>query len=194
MIRNYILLISGLLFSMSMAIAQNCPNSIGTQSTVTEVHFKITSGSCNDYPANIVIDGSAFSKGNCNGTNLYYDLVPPDPALSSPDTFSADFGFGICTYVNGSLQTLSTDAAVPNEEFAVFPNPVDYNGILNLKFRTVVTAEISLFDMTGRQILYRELKNVESSRINMGNFDNGVYLLKVKIDNRTRTRKIIFQK
>ncbi|MBT8272019.1 MAG: T9SS type A sorting domain-containing protein [Flavobacteriaceae bacterium] len=194
MIKNYILFILGMIFTAGMANSQNCPNSIGTQSTVTRVQFKITSGTCNDYPANILIDGSTFSKSNCNGTNLYYDLVPPDPALSSPDTFSADFGFGICTYVNGALQTLSNENVEVAPEFALFPNPVDKNAVLNIKFRNLVNAGISIFDMTGKQLLTRDLTAHEIFQVNLGNYENGIYLLRIKIDDRIMTRKIILQK
>lgn len=185
-----------LLFVMSFQLinAQSCPTSIGNSSTTTRPHFKISSGTCNDYPNSISIDGSTFSKGACNGTNLYYDLTS-GPALSSDDTFTANFGNGDCVYVNGTLQTLSIETEEnPVSKTKVFPNPIAESDVLNLLFNKNVSGQLNLFDVTGKLVFRDAISNTNMKKINISGLNNGIYMLQIVADNVSSTRKIVVMK
>ncbi len=192
--QKYFLFTLTFLAGLVLSYGQNCPESIGNQSNTTEVHFKITSGTCNDYPNDITIDGKSFSQSGCNGTNMYYTVNPPDTPLSSPDTFTADFGFGVCSYVNGQLQTLSNPEIDPLSGFSIHPNPVSGDGIVNIKFKTPVQAAISVYDLTGKRLIqtvYDERMNV---KIDLSEYANGIYLMRIQSEFSNLTRKIILQR
>ncbi|MBT8253390.1 MAG: T9SS type A sorting domain-containing protein [Flavobacteriaceae bacterium] len=188
--KNYLLsIIMTLIFSASWA--QQCPQSIGTQSTTTVPHFKITSGTCNDYPTNITIDGSNFTKSSCNGTNLKYTLVPPDPQLSSADSFTADFGFGTCTYVNGALQTLSSEDPDLLIKTQIYPNPLLDQGSLKIRFQREVSTDIFIFDLTGKSVYTNQFSGIDQLEIETDVLSNGIYLLQIRTDLGNTTKKIV---
>ncbi|WP_299017616.1 T9SS type A sorting domain-containing protein, partial [uncultured Polaribacter sp.] len=78
----------------------------------------------------------------------------------------------------------------------VFPNPS--KGIFNVKLKNLEgSAHIKLFNMQGRLIQYRYIRNVRSqSRVTMGNYRlrDGVYAVKVITNGTTYTENIIIKK
>jgi len=74
-----------------------------------------------------------------------------------------------------------------SKEFSASPNPV--NDILHIKAKEHIT-EINLFNVLGQEIYNQEF-NALNSQIDMSKFDNGIYFLKVKIDDIIGTIKII---
>jgi hypothetical protein len=173
--------------------AQNCPNSVGTQSTITEPHFKITSGTCNDYPDNITIDGSNFTKNGCNGTNMYYILVPPDPVLASEDTFTADFGFSTCQYINGQLQTLSVDANNVQRSLIISPNPMPKNSPLSLQFDKPISGHIDIFNSLGKRIFSDAILHSDSKVIEVTTLSSGLYIIRITSSNGNMIKKLLVQ-
>jgi len=195
MLKNYLFATILMLLTVTMLNAQSCPLSIGNSSTVTKPHFKITSGTCNDYPANITIDGSSFSKGSCNGTNLYYDLDSGQSPLLSDDSFTVDFGLGDCVYVNGALQTLSTsELENSTNEILIYPNPITENKALNINFNKAINAHINIYDLTGKLVLSDEVLNASTQQINISDLNDGIYMIQIVRDNVSITRKIVIMK
>ncbi len=194
MLKKYLFFTAIFFIEFGISSGQNCPPSIGSQSTTSAPHFKIDSGSCEDYPESISINGKSFVKSNCIGTDLYYDLLPPDAPLESNDTFSVNFGFGSCDYSDGESRTLSDIGSVYKNDFNIFPNPVDKGGMVSLTFRSPVNAEVSIYDLTGKQVFFRQMKGIRSSRLNLSGLANGIYLIKVESDTFNTTKKIILQR
>ncbi len=89
-----------------------------------------------------------------------------------------------------------------NEDFSlemqatVYPNPVsDY---LHLVFQDMAGEdfEIALYDINGKQVLYKELLNsTNNETLSLSSFNTGTYLLKIvkKNTEKTKTFKIIKQ-
>ena len=189
----YYFIIIVTLFFQSIS-AQNCPSSIGSQSTTTVPHFKITPGTCNDYPTNITIDGSNFTKTSCNGTNLKYILVPPDPALLSPDTCTSDFGFSLCSYINGVLQTLTTEEFNLVESMTVFPNPLLYGSLITIQFKSQISGKVEIYNLSGKIVFKGVILNSNNMPLNIQEMSNGIYLLRINSEDKSAIRKIVIMR
>lgn len=83
--------------------------------------------------------------------------------------------------------TLSTNDFNSNS-ITIYPNPVS-NGVLNIETSSNLTLEVELFNMLGQKVL--TTKNFKN--INVSGFNPGVYLVKVKQDSDSYTKKIIIE-
>jgi len=193
MIKKYFFGLLIVLISVHFLSAQNCPTSIANQSTTDIPFFKIDQGSsdCADYPDSITIDGSIFDKLSCSGANLKYHLRHGETPISSAGTFSADFGLGVCDYVNGELQTLSKDEFSKVNNPIIYPNPTSKSEFLNIRLKDQLTASILIYDLTGKLILKENMNNSIYKQINISPLNNGVYLLQIIADDISATRKIV---
>lgn len=103
-------------------------------------------------------------------------------------------GFGIPDYMEAnSILTVIENNDAYLSEISVYPNPFDGDFTISLNEDNVLVQEIELLDITGKRI---ELKQVEqgnnSVQFNkLQSLPKGVYILKVKAENITITRKII---
>lgn len=105
---------------------------------------------------------------------------------------SAGFNFNWANF----LKTVTSVDDVSNlEQFSIYPNPCSSS--LNYDLNAMGTAAVSvqLQDLAGRVLVSNALPvEVSSGHIDMGNFSNGVYLLKISSKGRSFTRKIIVNK
>lgn len=81
-----------------------------------------------------------------------------------------------------------------NKSLTIFPNPV-LNSQLNISFSGELNpgeVEISLFDITGRKVNITTISNAFNSwSLDLINIDTGIYILQVKGDGFTASKKII---
>lgn len=190
----YYLSIALLFIGVNTVIAQTCPTSLGNQSTLSTIHFKISSGTCNDYADYITIEGVRFDKLSCNGTNLKYQITTSD-IISSSSTFLVTFGDNElnCQYVNGQLVTLSNNNIAFDKLVAIYPNPVKGDN-LNLKIDQPIMAQINIFNVTGKRVLSDEIINSYSKSIDVSALNNGIFILQITTDKASTTRKVILMK
>jgi hypothetical protein len=182
-----ILALFAILFSIN---AQTCPASIqASQSSSTAVRFKIASGSCNTYPSAITIDGSTFTQSSCSGTNLNYAIDSGQTPIDE-NNFTADFGGGAeCTYV-GSVLGLA-ELGLLNEEISIYPNPIGENEFLEINLTENTDVNISIYNLLGKVVLTKSTNNSKSVIIDLENLNSGIYLLKINVDNKIITKKIV---
>jgi len=133
---------------------------------------------------------------------LLYDstVTGINHGLNQSVTRSPDFtgSFTLHTDANASLlfspgllidgNTLSINTFT-NDELSISPNPVK-NGIINIKSSISRVKKIELYDITGR-IVKQQILNSETLYIQTLN--SGVYLLKVSIEGKTATTKLLIQ-
>jgi hypothetical protein len=81
---------------------------------------------------------------------------------------------------------LSTNSFDINE-FEYFPNPV--NDKLSLRAQSNIQG-VSIYNILGQEVI-REIPNAVSSDIDMSELNNGAYFVKVTINDKTETIKII---
>jgi hypothetical protein len=106
----------------------------------------------------------------------------------------SDFGYATCEYTNGNLtaETLSIEQveAILNT-LKVYPNPVTNGQTLNVKFSGHLSADIQLYDVTGKMILTNKMDNLNHQKLDLNQIPNGMYFLKIGIDNLTITQKVV---
>ncbi|MCK5774854.1 MAG: T9SS type A sorting domain-containing protein [Bacteroidales bacterium] len=76
-----------------------------------------------------------------------------------------------------------------NNELSISPNPT--NGIFTIDFHEAGKSNISITDISGKIILYEN--NADRNQIDMSNFENGIYLIRIQTAKKTFTTKIIKQ-
>lgn len=87
-----------------------------------------------------------------------------------------------------------SDATLSNKDFSeselsIYPNPVN-NGFVTIKSQLSGLKHVELFDVMGRTVLKTQLN---SDRLDVRSFNPGLYLLKVSMDSRLTTKKIIIK-
>lgn len=68
-----------------------------------------------------------------------------------------------------------------------YPNPVS-NGKIYITSKSTLDKEISIFDVLGKKVLQTV---VNSKELNISNLSPGVYIIKIKENDATATRKLI---
>ena len=98
---------------------------------------------------------------------------------------TADPGyFGIEVF---DLNTLSTEDVNVNELFTYFPNPVSNN--LTIRAQKNIQ-NVAVYNILGQEVL-NNIPNTVESTVDMSNLKTGAYFVKVTIDNKTETIRII---
>lgn len=140
---------------------------------------------------------------SCNGTapsnyikfystdsmKLINDNVPqpmPNPAYSM-----RFYGKRISHYTTG-IKQVAGSPAIGEEQISIYPNP--NNGTVTIKSKFLLSGEtqIQITDAIGKEIRNEKLKTKdEKVVINIGDLQKGIYLLHIKIEQETITKKII---
>lgn len=116
------------------------------------------------------------------------------PSINSPNTtYTASewdsFPSNTCDDLGMHTQTLNV-ATFEASEFSIYPNPTNGDFVyINTKNNVEITA-ISVFDIAGIQVISQ---NNSSNQINVGELQQGMYLLQLQIGNQTVTKKLIKQ-
>lgn len=75
------------------------------------------------------------------------------------------------------------------EGLSFYPNPVS-NGKIYITSKSTLDKEITIFDVLGKKVLQTVLNSKE---LNVSNLSPGVYIIKIKEDDATATRKLIIK-
>jgi hypothetical protein len=81
------------------------------------------------------------------------------------------------------------------EEFGmqVYPNPVkDYLNISSRAANEIIS--IQILDLTGKMVYSNQFKAPFTERVNMQNWSNGIYIVRIQAGGKLETRKIILSK
>ena len=126
----------------------------------------------NDYNSTATLDGEEFAAGTHTITWTVTDVGGNSAECVSVITVN--------DYVN--IETFSQNG------ISIYPNPT--SGILNFDFADNNVQNIVITDITGKTIVEKtELKQNET--IDLSNFDNGIYLIKIQTATEIFTTKII---
>lgn len=88
--------------------------------------------------------------------------------------------------------TLSAEDFEGTNNLRLYPNPT--NTILNIEFKTVITSgTIEVFDMLGKQVFIQSLATDNLSKIDVSDWESGMYLIKMSSDNGEETQRFIKQ-
>ena len=175
------------------AFAQSCPLTGLSNTTSLFFFYQAGSSDCVDRPTVVTVGVNEFTLVECEPTYSVYDLSTGTP-LANPSFFLSDFGYATCEYTNGNLtaETLSIDQveAILNT-LKVYPNPVTNGNILNVKFSGHLSADIHLYDVAGKLILTNKIDSLNHQKLELNQIPNGIYFLKIGINNMTVTKKVV---
>ena len=91
--------------------------------------------------------------------------------------------------INGT--TLSINNQELQSSFAVYPNPS--NEIFNLTWTEQGTANIVIYDYTGKLILKKTQITAGNYELNLNGFSKGLYFAKISVNGKQATKKIILE-
>lgn len=75
------------------------------------------------------------------------------------------------------------------EGLSFYPNPVS-NGKIYITSKSSVAKEVTIFDVLGKKVLQ---KIVDSKELNVSELSPGVYIIKIREEEATATRKLIIK-
>ena len=189
----YFLMLCIGIFLPNALFAQSCPHTGFSNTTSLFFFYDAGSSDCVDRPSIVTVGENEFTLVECEPTYSVYDLSAGTP-LANPSLFVSDFGYATCEYTNGNLtnETLSIDQveAILNT-LKVYPNPLMNGNTLNVKFSGHLSAELHLYDVTGKMILTNKMDNLNHQKMILNQIPNGIYFLKIGIDNLMVAQKIV---
>lgn len=97
------------------------------------------------------------------------------------------FSLFLITSFTSQSQNVNTNVTQNIEELTVYPNPVS-NGKLYIVTKDNLTKKIEIFNVLGKSILETTLFGKE---MNISKLNPGIYILKIKENNISTTRKLI---
>lgn len=143
----------------------------------------VYSGTCG---ALVLVDCDDDSSGD----GFFSRVVIADPALANQTVYLRVFEFGnnaiLDFQISAFSDTLSTNSFDVNG-FEYFPNPV--NDKLSLRAQNNIQ-NVSIYNILGQEVV-RTAPNAVSGDIDMSQLNNGAYFVKVTINDKTETIKII---
>ncbi len=90
-----------------------------------------------------------------------------------------------------NAQEPKNGSSVTIENLNFYPNPVT-NGKIYITSKNSASKEISIYDVLGKLVLQTTL-NVNNKEVNVGALNSGVYIIKIKENDATATRKLIIK-
>jgi len=92
----------------------------------------------------------------------------------------------LCAFAqDGKPNSQNQDSTI--EGLSFYPNPVS-NGKIYITSKLAIDKEVTIFDVLGKKVLQTV---ISSKELNISNLSPGVYIIKIKENNATATRKLI---
>jgi hypothetical protein len=136
------------------------------------------------------LDGWAYRNSNTGPEGTTF--TPTNWTYSGANAFdnqtlnsTASIPFPIGTYSN-------TTASVNNNQvinFSIFPNPTN-TGFVTIKSNQMGAVQAQVFDLLGKEVINTVVNN---ERLDVGNLNAGVYVVKLTQNKNTTTKKLIIQ-
>lgn len=143
-------------------------------------------------------DLTSVSDGNGGGPPGF-DAAATLAAANRLRILSAVSPSFIGDFINGEMHldnieastTLSTPNVELNDSFSVYPNPG--KSIMNIALQNANgLARLEVFDVLGKRIYAQELSEL-TNRINISNWNSGMYLVKITSENGSQTKRFVKQ-
>jgi hypothetical protein len=168
--------------------------------------------------ANVTVaQGGPYTDG---GSNAAFPVPDVNLTLANDCyTFQMNdsYGDGICcSYGNGNYQILGGGVQIPgttgstfssvdvrkftvnsatavneveNNNFKLYPNPATTE--FNVEFASTVNeGSIRIMDIQGREIMQKNINNVDFQSMNIAQLENGFYMVVINADGKTKTEKL----
>jgi len=138
-----------------------------------------------DYNMNPVADGKYFvcmelTDKNATGNNAKFAFTKGAGISVTPANVP---GFSAVNILWEASGTVDAQEIALDDNIQIFPNPT--KNIFHIRGENI--SEIEILNMSGSLIL----KNNSTTRIDMSNFKNGIYLVRIKEGNRIIVKKLV---
>ncbi len=144
----------------------------GTEFDPTESSDNCDFTVINDFNSSATLENANFPIGS---TTVIWTITD-----NAGNPANCNFDIQVNAFVN--IETLQQNG------ISIYPNPT--NGILNFEFANNNIQKLSISDITGKTIIERtEIQ--QNEMIDLSNFENGIYIIKIQTDNEIFTTKIV---
>ena len=142
------------------------------------------------------LDNISFGLIGFSGPQNYTETIPNDVDISEYDTvffyclqFTAFWDLGTFTPFNSNNCSVLDVNTFAINEILLYPNPAKNQ----IQFSNIdgVSAEIRIFNVLGKQVFYQS--KISEKSIDISSFNKGVYLVKIAIDEKSKTQKLVIQ-
>lgn len=101
--------------------------------------------------------------------------------------FTAFWDLGFYTPFSSSNCTILNTDTFLVDKIAVYPNPAKNK----IQFSNIdaVSAEIRIFNVLGKQVFHQS--KIKENTLDISSFNKGVYLVKINVDGKTKTQKLV---
>jgi len=165
-----------------VAPASGTVNVLVANGTMTSANFNVYSGACGTLTPVL---------GSCN-SNITTPTTESLTGLTGGNTYyvqvwsnAAEQGTFTLNLADPNMATDSFDTA----SFRAYPNPV--KNILNLSYNKNIS-NVAVFNLLGQEVITKAVDN-NQSQIDMSHLANGTYMVKVTVDNESKTLKVVKQ-
>ncbi|TXD54043.1 MULTISPECIES: DM13 domain-containing protein [unclassified Polaribacter] len=122
--------------------------------------------------------------------------IPDNKDISDFDTvffyclqFNHFWDLGTFTKFNASSCSVLDNDTFKIDKISFYPNPAkDKIHFLNMN---TSSAEIRIFNVLGKQVFHQ--KNNTKTTLNISNFSRGIYLVKINMEGKSKTQKLVIQ-
>lgn len=83
--------------------------------------------------------------------------------------------------------------ASPNSTFTIYPNPASNNITITDYRKLPEESIISIFNVTGDQVMYAKFKHLTSIEMDVSMLTRGIYLVKIKTKEGIESKKLVIQ-
>ena len=145
--------------------------------------------------------GSCCGFGNLpiNGAKSFTITIPPTDNIEDYDTvffyclnFNQFWDFGkFIPFNSNNCTLLSIDENSLLDTVSFFPNPTNDN--ITIKNERQLNLSIEIFNVLGKKVLETENSLLTEQSINLASLNSGVYLVQIKADGKSITKKLVKQ-
>lgn len=148
----------------------------------------------NENPDNL--ENISFGLIGFSGEQSYTQSIPDNVDISEYDTvffyclqFNAFWDIGFYTPFSNANCSVLDVATFSVNKVSIYPNPATNQiQVSNIDGNS---SEIRIFNVLGKQVLHQS--KITEKTIDISSFIRGIYLVKISVDGKTKTQKLVIQ-
>lgn len=142
------------------------------------------------------VENISFGLVGFSGAQSFTESIPNNVDITQYDTvffyclqFSAFWDVGFYQPFSSNNCAILDIDTFSIDQIMVYPNPAK-NQIQISNF-DAVSSEIRIFNVLGKQVFHQ--KKIKNNTIDVSSFDKGIYLVKIDVDGKAKTQKLVIQ-
>ena len=148
---------------------------------------------CIDRPTAIVIDGSAYSLGNCDSFSSRY-VLSSGSGVIDPNNYTVTYGGLTCEYNNGTLLGLDDIEGIFEKTIKLYPNPATDQHQVQLSFTFPISGKITVYDLLGKVITSKQSGYQTKIPLDISGFNSGLYLVEIDTGSLVAIKKLVVKR